>query len=103
MGNPLCVAEEGQDFLGDLSKGFLVLQEFVGDAVHGERIRMNLLIAWIDVDMDHIAGREMVEELDAADFDDAVGTVVEARGFRIEDDLTHSGNLPWQSAFSGRR
>lgn len=54
---------------------------------------MNLLISGIDEDMDRVACGEMVEELDAADFDDAVGAIVETGGFRIEDDLTHSGNL----------
>ncbi len=89
----LRVAEEVQDLLGDLGEERLVLQEFIGDAMDGQRVRMDLLVARVDVDVQRPAGREMVDQLDAADFDDAVGAVVEAGGFRIEDDFTHSGIL----------
>ena len=43
----------------------------------------------IDVDVEGAAGREAVDQLDAADLDDAVLARIEAGGFGVEDDLAH--------------
>jgi hypothetical protein len=40
--------------------------------MHRKRIRMHLLVARIDIDVKRAAGREMIEQFDAADFDDAI-------------------------------
>ena len=39
--------------------------------------------------MEGAAGRETIDQLDAAKLDDAVIAEIEAGGFRIEDDLAH--------------
>ena len=43
----------------------------------------------IDVAVEDAAGREAVDQLDAADLDDAVLARIEAGGFGVEDDLAH--------------
>ncbi|ENN84312.1 hypothetical protein RHSP_20941 [Rhizobium freirei PRF 81] len=92
VGDPFGVAEEFENLIRNGFEGWFVLQRFIGDAVDGKRIRMHFAVARIDIEMQCLAGREMVDELDAADFDDTVRLVVEARGFRIENDFAHVGS-----------
>ena len=61
----------------------------IADAVDGQRIGMHHAALRIDVDVEDAAGRETVDQLDAADLDDAVLAGIEAGGFRVEDDLAH--------------
>lgn len=44
VGDPTGIAEEIDDFLGDIGEGRLVLQELVGDTVDGQRFRVNLAL-----------------------------------------------------------
>jgi hypothetical protein len=97
VGYPLRIAKEFEQLYGQLGERRLVFQEFVGDPMNRKRIRMDLLVCGTNVSMEGSSGWEMVEKLDAADFDNAVGSAVEAGRFRIEDDLAHL-NAPFLSS-----
>jgi hypothetical protein len=55
----------------------------------GERVGMDGAALRVDVEMHRAAGREAIDQLDAAELDDAVLAGVEAGGFGVEDDLAH--------------
>ncbi len=46
----------------------------------------------VDVGLIGIAARDMIDELDRTDLDDAVGGRIQAGGLGIENDLTHRQN-----------
>ena len=48
--------------------------------------------------MEDAAGREAIDQLDAADLDDAVLAQVEAGGFGIKDDFAHRVRLTLRRA-----
>ncbi|MNL34908.1 hypothetical protein D3C87_1569050 [compost metagenome] len=50
---------------------------------------MNLTITRIDEDVDRLSAREIVDQLDTTDFDDAILLGFKPGRFRIENDVTH--------------
>ena len=67
----------------------LVLEEGVVEAVDAGGVDRHRPLG-VEVAVEPLAGRDVVEELDRADLDDAVaGGRVEARGFGVEDDFAH--------------
>ena len=93
MGDPLAFAEESEDLVRDFGEFRLVGELLVGNAMDGERVGMDLAAIGIDEEMDRPAGRKMVDQLDAADFDDPVLAVVEAGGFGVEDDFAQCHSM----------
>jgi hypothetical protein len=81
--------DEREELPRDVREARLRGQELAGDAVHGERRRLDLALG-PQVALPGAAARPPVQELDAADLDDAVALGhLEARGFGVEDDLAH--------------
>ena len=79
----------------------LALEIRARDAVHRERALVDLALG-IEVAVESAPGRTAIHELDAADLDDAVAQLgFEARGFGVEDDLSHGGaSLPLDASAS---
>ena len=66
-------------------------QELGRDAVHLQRAGIDFAVR-AQVAMEHPARAPAIDDLDAADLDDAVPQLgLEAGGFGVEDDLTHGG------------
>jgi hypothetical protein len=83
------VARKGEEIVGDLRERRLVLEEIGGKPVHLEG-RGGHVALGVDVAMEGLAGRDTVEQLDAADLHHPIaGQGIEAGGFRIEHDFTH--------------
>ena len=83
------ITEELQKLASDRRERRLVAQEGVIEAMHAGGIDGHRP-AGIDVAVELAAGRDMIEELDAADFDHTVAAArIEAGGFGIEDDFPH--------------
>ena len=89
VGDQLGAVDEGQEFVGDVVEGRLAGEVGRADAVHRLRFGMDHAALRIDVVVKDAAGREAVDQLDAAELDDAVLAGIEAGGFGIEDDLAH--------------
>ncbi len=83
-------APDELDELGrDLRELRLSREEVVLDAVHLERAAVDLALG-VDVAVEAIQSRPAIHELHAADLDDPVACArLEARGFRVENDLAH--------------
>ena len=89
VNHQLGARHESQKVLHDVIEARLVGQEFVGDAVHLDRAGIDLPVG-LQILMVVIAGEAAVDQLHAADFDDAVPLGgLQAGGFSIEDDLSH--------------
>src|SRR5690606_31436592 len=87
VGNERRVAEEVEHLVDDLLEQRLVAQELIAQPMHGEGVRRHLPLG-VDVFVKVPASRNMVEKLDAANFNDPVTRQwVEAGGFRIDDDF----------------
>src|SRR5688572_23798524 len=72
----------------------LAAQRFVGDAGDADG-RLGYGPARIDVDLELTAGRQIVDQLDAADLYDTVARLgVEACGFGVEDNFAHGSVVP---------
>src|SRR5262249_50626357 len=85
----LGAADVFQEITRDLAELRLVLEELAGDAVHLECALLAATLR-IDVTVEVVFRDAAVEDLDAADLDDAVAeSGVQAGGFRIEHDATH--------------
>ena len=81
--------DELDELARDLGELRLRREEVVLDAVHLERAAVDLALG-VDVAMEAVLRRPAIDELDAADLDDPMARGrLEARGFGIEDDLTH--------------
>ena len=83
-----------QQFRQDGGEGRLLGDALIGNAMDAHRIRINRLLR-VEIAVEITLGRAAVNQLNAADFNDAVafGFVaaikIHAGGFRIEDDLAH--------------
>src|SRR5688572_18536563 len=67
----------------------MLTQELVAQAVHHEGVGGNAA-ARIDIGVKSASGRDVVQELETADFDQPIPVqAIEAGRFRIEDDLAH--------------
>ena len=83
------VANEGQKIFRDFSKRWLVLEEFLGQAVHRKSFGRNIALG-IEITVKRLAGRNPIDQFNAADFYQAMALIgIEPGCFRIEDDLTH--------------
>ena len=86
--------DEGQHVVGKLGEARLVAQELGGQPVHLEGLVGHLALG-VHVAMPHPARRDAVDQLDAADLDDAVAVErVEPRGLGIEHDLAQMPRHP---------
>ena len=82
-------ADIGQEIIDNIGKTGLVLEKLVGNAVNLDGTGIDDTIR-LQVDMEIVAGETAINQLDAADLDNPVILLrLEARGFRIENDLPH--------------
>ena len=80
---------EAEQLLGDLGKLRRRQQPLARNAVHGARALVDLALR-IQVAVEMPATGSAIEQLDAADFYDAVAALgFQAGGFGIENDLSH--------------
>ena len=85
----LRAGEEAEQLRGDFREARLAVELGARDAVHGERALVDVALG-IQIAMEGAPARAAVDELDAADLDDAMIELgLEAGGFRVEDDLAH--------------
>lgn len=85
----LGVLDEFQELGADFGEVRLPDQLGGADAVHRLGFGIDGAALRVDEFMEGAAGREPVDQLDAAKLDDAILAGVEAGGFCIEDDLAH--------------
>ena len=84
------LTHESEEIVGDLGEGRLVLQELSREPVHLEGGRRHVAFG-IDVAVKGLAGRDAVEQLDAADFHHPIARQgIEPSGLGVENDLSHS-------------
>ena len=89
VNDQLRAADELDQLVDDVGEARLLREEFVGDAVHLLRAAVDFAVG-PQVTMERAAGLAPIDQLDAADFDDAMALLrLEARGFGVEDDLAH--------------
>ena len=82
------IGDEVDEVLGDGGEDRLVREEGVGQAVDPEGPFRHRPLG-IDVDVEAAAARAVIDQLDAADLDDAVaGMGFDAGGLGIEDDFS---------------
>jgi hypothetical protein len=78
------------ELLDDLREARLIGEEGVGDAVHGLGAGVDLPVR-LDVAVEVVAGQPALDDLDAADFDNAMALGgLQARGLRVQYDLAHA-------------
>ena len=89
-------AQEFEQLARDFREARLAREELRGQSVHLQGARVDLAIG-AQVTVEHPARTSPVHDLDATDLDDAVALLgLEARGFGVEDDLTHGvGSDQW--------
>ena len=84
------IADEGEKLVGDLGEQRLVLELVGRDAVDGLRLGRHVAFR-IDVVVEALPARDAVDDLDAADLDQAVSLEgIKARGLGIEHDLAQA-------------
>src|SRR5262249_46312214 len=84
------IANEGDEFLGDRRKERLAFQELRRQAVNGLGVGGHVPFG-INVIMECLAARYVVDELDRADLDDAMALgVINSGCLGVENDLAHS-------------
>ena len=71
VGDQIAFFEEGDEFLGDLGEARLVLEEGVVEAVHAGGLDRHRPLR-VEIGVEVPARRDVVDELDGADLDDAV-------------------------------
>ena len=95
--------DKGQQLVGDRGKRRLVRQKLCGDAVDRERIFGHVALG-IDVAVKFAAGRDVVDQLDAGDLDDAMAFArIETGRFGIEHDFAHHYSVLPASPLPGRQ
>ena len=89
----LGIGDEFQELLDPLAEARLVGQELVAQAVHVLRAGRHDHLG-IEIGVEGAAGGDGIDQLDAADLDDAMaGQRIEAGGFGVENDFAHAGLL----------
>ncbi len=90
-----CVArDEAQEVRGHIGKQRLVFEEVRRQPVHGDRFHRHVALR-IDEAVELAPRGDAVQELDAADLDQAVAAVgIEAGGLGVEHDLAHGIVIP---------
>jgi hypothetical protein len=90
----LRAADELEQLVDDLGEPRLLRQEFVGDAVYVLRGAIDRPVG-AQIAMKAAAGAAAIDQLDAADLDDAMPLLrLQPRGFGVEDDLPHGALRP---------
>ena len=80
---------KAEEIVGDIGEPRLVLEEVGRQPVDGEGLGRHLALR-VEIAVEGRAGRNPVEQLDAADLDQAMTLArVEAGGFGVEDDFAH--------------
>ena len=83
------VADEPEKLVADVAEAPVRFQEFDRQPVNGEGFRRHIPVG-IEIGVKRRAGRDAVEQLDAADFDEAMTLVgIQPGGFGVEDDFAH--------------
>ena len=83
------VAEKSDQIVGDLGEEQLVLEEFLAQAVNRHRLGRHAALG-IEIAMKSLARRYAVDQLDAADLDQAMALErIKPRRFGIEHDFAH--------------
>src|SRR5665213_4631070 len=83
------IADEGEQLVNMRGKRRMSLEEVVAEPVNRLGARRHLAFG-VDVAMEELAGRQVIEQLDAGDLDDAMAVGrIEAGGFGVEHDLAH--------------
>ena len=91
---PRVVADEVQKLRDDAGEHRMFRQELGRQAVHGLRFARHVALG-IDVALERAAGRQVIDQLDAGDLDEAVaGVGIEAGRFGIENDLARRHKPP---------
>src|SRR5208283_604077 len=86
------IAEKGDQVLGHLGEKQLVFEEIVAEAVDGKRLRRHAALR-IEIGVEGLAGGYPVDQLDAADLDQAMAVQrIETRGLGIEHNLAHENS-----------
>ena len=89
MRDELGVAEEGDQVIGLFGKQRLVLEELDRQSVNLEG-RLRHVAFRVEVEMERLAGRETVDELDAANLNQPIARKgIKAGCFGIENDFAH--------------
>jgi len=89
VGDQRRVADEFDQLIDLVREQRLVLEEVEAEPVHLER-RVRHIAFGIEVAVEGAAGWKAIDQLDAADLDQAVARVgVEPRGLGVEYDLAH--------------
>ena len=95
------VADELEEPVHDLGEHGLLGQKLLGQAVDRAGVLGHVALG-IEVAVKMIAGRDVVQQLDAADLDHPMTVVrVQTRGLGIEHDLTHRGSGNWRGGVGG--
>ena len=82
------VAQKGHELFDDIRQRSACRPEIVSQSVDAERALRDRIFR-VDVGVIDFPGREMIDEFDAADFDDAIALAgIDAGGFRVENDFT---------------
>ena len=93
--------DELEELVDDVAKVRLGVELRAADAVHGLGAFVNVALG-IEEAVELAARDAAIDHLDAADLDDAVALRRrEARGFCVEDDLSHSSSMPRLARRSG--
>src|SRR6516225_7046326 len=93
VNHELSAADEHQQLLGDLGEARLPVEIGARDTVHRDRPVVDLAFG-VQVAMEGATARPAVDELDAADLDDAVIELgLESRGLGVEYDLAHGARV----------
>ena len=83
------IADKGEKLFHHRGEERLVAEKFVAEAMHPLGFDRHIAFG-IEIGLEGFAGGEMIDQFDTADFHDAVAVArLEARGFGIEDNLTH--------------
>ena len=84
------IADEVEEFLGMHGEGRMCRQELGGEPVYRIGLFRHVALG-VDVAMEDAPGRHVIDELDAADLDDAVAVGgIEPRRLSVENDLAHA-------------
>ncbi len=73
VGDQIALFEESDELVGNLGEARLVLEEGVVEAVDARRLDRHRPLR-VEIGVEMPAGRDVVDELDGADLDDAVAS-----------------------------
>ena len=81
--------DKGKEFVDDVGKALVAPEELRRQSMNGKGFRRHVPVG-IQISVEHLSGRNAVEQFDAADLDQAVALVgIKPGGFGVEDDFAH--------------